>query len=112
MTQAWQLTSTRTIDLGWEQMLVLQGRPGTRVKILFGDAWLTEYGSESDHFPRTGEEVTLTTFGPTVIEPLGPTCISITEPAKAAGWRGLVASLHARARAVIARFPGGQPESA
>jgi hypothetical protein len=112
MAQVWQLTTTRTIDLGWEQMLVLEGRPGTRVKVLFGDVWLTEHGSTKDHFPSTGDEITLTKSGRAVIEPLGPAWITITETPRRGGWRGLVDSVRARARAIVARYPRALPQSA
>jgi len=35
MKDTWQLTTTRTVDLGYEQLLILEGRPGTRVKVVF-----------------------------------------------------------------------------
>jgi len=112
MKQAWQLTTTRTIDLGWEQMLILEGRPGTRVKVLFGDVWLTEHGSQADHFPRAGEEITLSTFGRTVIEPLGPAWVRITEAARGSVSGGFIASLRERVRAFFAKDPDTRPESA
>jgi len=35
MSDSWQLTTTRTIDLGYEQMLILEGMSGARVKVIF-----------------------------------------------------------------------------
>ena len=34
----------RTIDLGDEQLMVFEGGPGERVRVLCGAAWLTQEG--------------------------------------------------------------------
>ena len=40
MSDSRQLTTTHTIDLGYEQMLILEGIPGTRVEVIFRGVWL------------------------------------------------------------------------
>ena len=44
----WGPTLTRTVDLGYEQMLLLESHPRTRIKVIYGGVWLTEEGR-----PRT-----------------------------------------------------------
>jgi len=75
----WAPTTTRTIDLGYEQLLTFEGRPGTRVRVLYGSMWLTEEGDERDVFARTGDEVTLTSDGLSVIEGIGAARVQVIE---------------------------------
>jgi hypothetical protein len=76
----WTPVTTRTIDLGYEQLLTLQGRPGTRVRVLYGAMWLTEEGDLRDVFARCGDEVTLESGGLSVIEGVGPARVQVIEP--------------------------------
>ncbi|MGE5337006.1 MAG: DUF2917 domain-containing protein [Gemmatimonadota bacterium] len=80
MTGEWGPTTSRTVDLGYEQMLVLEGRPGTRVRVLFGGIWLTEQGLLDDMFVHTGEEVALQSRQRSLIEGLGATRLEVIEP--------------------------------
>jgi hypothetical protein len=107
-------TTMRTIDLGHEQLFVLDGGRDTRVRVLFGGTWLTEEGS-GDSIVHAGEEVTLLRDGHAVLEGLGPTRVQIVESAQRgplqwiARWRQqtslrlrlLVEKLHLGARAAI-----------
>ncbi|HTT13878.1 MAG TPA: DUF2917 domain-containing protein [Burkholderiaceae bacterium] len=92
----WAHTTTRTIDLGYEQLLTLAGRPGTRVRVLFGSMWLTQQGCEQDVVVSCGDEVTLHSGGLAVIEGLGAARVQVIEPAG----RNLTASLVRRGRHV------------
>ncbi len=80
----WTPTTTRTIDLGYEQLLTLQGRPGTRLRVLYGSMWLTEEGDLRDVFARCGDEVTLSSDGLSVIEGIGAARVQVIEPRRAA----------------------------
>jgi len=80
MARKWTAETTRTVDLGYEQMLMLEGRPGTRVKVLYGGVWLTEEGWPDDIFAFTGEAVALRSRQRSLIESLGPTRVEIVQP--------------------------------
>jgi hypothetical protein len=85
-------TTMRTIDLGYEQVFVLDGGRDTRVRVLFGGTWLTEEDASGDAIVCAGEEVALRRDGHAVLEGLGPTRLQIIEPARrplqrAARWR-------------------------
>ena len=73
--------TTRTFDLGYEQLLTFLGRPGTRVRVLYGSMWLTEEGREQDIFAACGDEITLKVGGLSVIEGLGAARVQVIEPA-------------------------------
>src|SRR4029453_2725031 len=51
----WGPTLTRTVDLGYEQMLILESRPRTRIKVIYGGVWLTEEGLPDDVFASSGD---------------------------------------------------------
>ena len=73
--------TTRTFDLGYEQLLTFLGRPGMRVRVLYGSMWLTEEGREQDIFAACGDEITLKVGGLAVIEGLGAARVQVSEPA-------------------------------
>jgi hypothetical protein len=76
----WTIATTRTIDLGYEQLLTFEGRPGTRIRVLYGAMWLTEEGDLRDVFARCGDEVTLSSSGRSVVEGIGPARVQVIEP--------------------------------
>lgn len=76
----WSPTTVRTIDLGYEQMLLLEGQPRTRVKVVYGGIWLTEEGRSQDVFASSGDEVALKSRGLAVVEGLGYARVEVTEP--------------------------------
>ncbi len=76
----WMTTTTRTIDLGYEQLLTFHGRPGTRVRVLYGSMWLTEEGDPRDVFVHCGDEVALSSTGLSVIEGIGAARVQLIEP--------------------------------
>lgn len=67
-----------TIDLGYEQMLVFDGGPETRVRVLYGATWLTVEGEPGDAIVQPGAEVALH-GGRALIEGLAPTRVQIIE---------------------------------
>jgi hypothetical protein len=79
--------TSRTLDLSHDPVQVLESRRGMRVKVLYGDVWLTEQGDHRDHFLGSGEEVALDSKHRTVIESLGPAWIEISEPTDRSRWR-------------------------
>ena len=78
--------TVRTIDLGYEQMLVIDGGPGSRVRVLYGATWLTEEGEPGDAIVGGGDEVALR-GGRTLIEALAPTRLQILEARSGAAAR-------------------------
>lgn len=89
----WGPTLTRTVDLGYEQLLLLDSRPQTRVKVIYGGVWLTEEGSPEDVFAASGDEVALHSGGVAVVEGLGYARVQVTEPPK--GWQAIKGLLRA-----------------
>ena len=100
----WGPTLTRTVDLGYEQMLLLQSRPHTRIKVIYGGIWLTEEGRTDDVFAGDGEEVALKSRGLAVVEGLGYARVQVMEPAFS--WRSLLRAAERAAAAVTARVQG------
>lgn len=62
MQQTWQVMKTQTIDLGYEQMLALDGLPAGQVRVQFRGEWI----GRADHGP------TLRGAGPEGSGPLSP----------------------------------------
>jgi hypothetical protein len=80
----WSAATTRTVDLGYDQLLVLEAaRPGTRVRVLYGNMWLTEEGTAQDVFAGSGAEVQLKSRGRAVVEGLGAARVQVIEPRSA-----------------------------
>lgn len=80
----WGPMTVRTVDLGYEQMLLLESRPRTRVKVIYGGIWLTEEGLAQDVFAASGEEVALKSRGLAVVEGLGYARVQVME--SPSGW--------------------------
>lgn len=80
MKQRWTPTVSHTVDLGYDQLLLLENRPRTRLKVVYGGIWLTEEGMPRDVFAASGEEVALVAKGLAVVESLGYARIEVTEP--------------------------------
>jgi hypothetical protein len=79
----------RTIDLGYEQMLIIEGSADARVRVLYGATWLTEEGEPGDEIVGADREVALH-GGRTLIEGLEPTRLEIVQRADASSvWRTL-----------------------
>ncbi len=76
----WGPTLIRTVDLGYEQMLLLESHPRTRIKVIYGGVWLTEEGEVQDVFAASGDEVALKSRGLAVVEGLGYARVQVMEP--------------------------------
>jgi hypothetical protein len=68
--QSW--SRVRTIDLGDQQMLMLEDRAGARLQVLAGGIWLTEPDNWEDRFARSGEDVWLRSSGRVLVQAIGP----------------------------------------
>ena len=103
MRGEWGAVMSRTIDLGYEQLLLLEGRRGTRVKVIYGGIWLTEEGLPQDVFAGSGDEVALRSRRLAVIEGLGATRLEVVEPVPRQGWQALAQRIGSAARRVVRR---------
>jgi hypothetical protein len=74
-------SASRTHELEHKQLLVLADRPGTRIKVLSGRAWLTEEGQPDDRFAQPGEELRVTHRGRAIVEAIGRTRLQLVQPA-------------------------------
>jgi hypothetical protein len=72
--------SHRTQELAHQQLLVLADRPGTRIKVISGGAWLTEEGQPEDRFAQAGEELRVTRRGRAIVEGIGRTRLQLVQP--------------------------------
>lgn len=82
MSRTSQAITTRTVDLDHQQLLLLEGRPGTRVKVIYGGIWLTHTGEADDLFACCEQEVALRARKRALLEGLGPTRVDVIEPAR------------------------------
>jgi hypothetical protein len=41
MRSAWQLAASQTVDLGWDQLILLEDRRGSRVALFYGHVFET-----------------------------------------------------------------------
>lgn len=105
MIGEWGPTTARTVDLGLEQMLILAGRPGTRVKVLYGGIWLTAEGHLQDVFAASGDEVVLQSRGVALVEGLGPARVQVDEPVRASAWSTLRGWAQRAGRAMMGNRP-------
>lgn len=77
----WTAGTSRTVDLGYEQLLVLEAKPGMKVRVLYGNLWLTEEGTSQDVFASSGAELALKSRGRAVIEGLGEARVQVVDTA-------------------------------
>ncbi len=82
MSRTSQAITTRTVDLDHQQLLLLEGRPGTRVKVIYGGIWLTHTGEADDLFACCEQEVALRARKRALLEGLGLTRVEVIEPAR------------------------------
>lgn len=105
----WTAGTSRTVDLGYEQLLVLESKPGMKVRVLYGNLWLTEEGTSQDVFAGSGSEVALKSRGRAVIEGLGEARVQVVEATPSLGQRlrEALGALRFRQRLVrVARWVG------
>jgi Protein of unknown function (DUF2917) len=93
----------RTIDLEHEQMLVIDNRPGTRVRVLHGGVWLTEQGELDDQFARAGDELRLAAPGRAVLEGIGCSRIEVAPAPRR--WAAALREAIAAVRRAAAAWP-------
>ena len=79
-----QTPQIRTIDLGFDQLMVFEGGQGERVRVLFGATWLTQEDEAGDAILRPGTELALH-GGRTLIEALEPARVQILRAPAPAG---------------------------
>jgi len=101
----------RTIDLGYEQMMVFDGGRGERVRVLFGATWLTQEGEPVDAVLNPGAELVLHD-GRTLIQALEPARVQILSGPEHG--RSLARALLRRVRRWVSRLQLGpvRPEPA
>jgi len=80
LTMKRKAMTLRTIDLGYEQLFLVEGGPDTRVRVLYGGTWLTEEGVTGDSVIGAGEEVSLQARGIALLEGLSESRLQIVEP--------------------------------
>jgi hypothetical protein len=76
---SWEPMVVRTIDLGYEQLLMFESRPGAKLRVLYGSLWLTEEGIPQDAIVANGDEVALRARGSALLESLSPSRVEIVE---------------------------------
>ena len=110
MNRSFPLQTVRTFDLDHEQLLVIDDRPGTRVRVLSGRVWLTEHGKLDDCFAGPGDELLLAAPGRAVLEGIGRSRIEVAHAPRRwvsalreaiAAWRRGAALLPARGLALV-----------
>lgn len=97
---SWEPMTVRTIDLGYEQMLMFESHPGAKVRVLYGSIWLTEEGLPQDAIAGSGDEVALRARGTALLESLAPSRVEIVERVSHGPWRRLIDAAGAVARGV------------
>ncbi len=95
----------RRHDLGPSQRLLVSLPAGTRCRVVYGNAWITQTDDLADHFLRHGESLTLARHGSVLIEALTQTRIEIVAQRQSA--RSLLAvavAVRAGADALLRRL--------
>jgi hypothetical protein len=78
---SWQPQVVRTVDLGYEQLLVLESHRGAVIRVLHGGVWLTQEGLARDIFAERGAELPLDGDGRVVVEGLGAARVQLIDAA-------------------------------
>ena len=100
----WGPMLTRTVDLGYDQMLMIESHPRSRIKVIYGGVWLTEEGILRDEWMISGDEVALKSRGLALLEGIGPTRIQLLEEPRRPG---LIARALSSAYARVMQAAGG-----
>jgi hypothetical protein len=107
MRQPFRPQARHRHDLRHDQRLYVRLPAGTRCRVVYGNAWITQTDDFADHFLRHGEMLTLTTYGNVLIEALTQTRIEIVEqPRPAAPLLALVAAGRASVERSLRRLRG------
>jgi hypothetical protein len=108
----WEPQVVRTVDLGYEQLLVLESQRGAVIRVLHGGVWLTQEGLARDIFAERGAELPLDGDGRVVVEGLGAARVQLIDGAyfsstrkwlQAAGHRLAIALRSFRERGQLGR---------
>lgn len=70
-------TTVTTINLGYEQMLLIKNEAQTKVKVLYGGVWLTEEGLSQDQIVGAGETAVVHSRGRVLLEALQPSRLEL-----------------------------------
>lgn len=76
---SWEPQVVRTVDLGYEQLLVLESQRGAAIRVLHGGVWLTQEGLARDIFAERGAELPLDGEGRVVVEGLGAARVQLID---------------------------------
>ena len=77
-----KLSVFKTVDLPGGTLIPFPSIPGERLRILYGQVWLTEEGDLNDAFLGQGEEISLQGRGLAVLEAIKPARIEWLKPAE------------------------------
>jgi hypothetical protein len=80
MNEIQEYILTRTINLDHEQLFLLEGRPGARIRALHRGEWLTSDDAMRDHFPHSVDAVMIAAHRRSIIESTGRSTIELHEP--------------------------------
>ncbi|HEY7674371.1 MAG TPA: DUF2917 domain-containing protein [Burkholderiales bacterium] len=67
----------REFDLKKGAMLKIQALEGDRLRVRFGDVWVTQHADSKDYLLKTGDSVTLTGRGATLATAYKPTLLDL-----------------------------------
>ncbi len=81
----WGPMLVRTVDLGYDQMLMIESHPRSRIKVVYGGVWLTEEGVLQDALLSNGDEVALKTRGTALLEGMGAARVMLLEEPRRPG---------------------------
>ena len=70
-------TKVTTINLGHEQMLLIENEAQTKIKVLYGGVWLTEEGLAQDQIVGTGATAVVHSRGRVLLEALQPSRLEL-----------------------------------
>jgi len=107
---SWEPQIVRTVDLGYDQMLVIESQRGALIRVVHGGVWLTEEGLGRDVFAQGGDELPIESDGRTVVQGMGFARIQFVETGRSVAFvRRLMHRIgHALSAAVAAIRTRGQ----
>jgi hypothetical protein len=109
MKDSWQLTATHTVDLGYEQLLILEGKPGTRVRVLFRGVLLGDNADSRGYVLHRDRDVAPRTEPESVTVVLGAARVAIDQPNQGALLQRLGSAIRAGLFMTLARTSNVHP---
>lgn len=76
---SWEPEIVRTVDLGYDQMMVIESQRGALIRVVHGGVWLTEEGLSRDVFAQGGDDLPVEGDGRAVVQGLGYARIELVE---------------------------------